>query len=176
MVAIISSHPVAYFFFEPLGTPSPVPWDFSLYAGSMIKGVGDVVRTSPMPLDHCGARVASQQSPTLHNGAYSLTMTCISGKSQRATISAAYDETLRRDFGSPGTFVDDGSTHRHKIAVAYLSLVTGRSFWACTVAADRWCSHWYRVPMSGTDGRKISAKKACVRVLSGGQIHGRCPA
>ena len=103
MPAVISSHPVAYIFFEPLGTPSPVPWDFSLYARSMIKGVGDAVRTSPMPLGRRGARVASQQSSILHNGAYSLTMTRISSKSQRATISAAYDETPRRDFGSPGT-------------------------------------------------------------------------
>ena len=36
-----------------------------------------------MPLDRCGARVASRQSPILRNGTSSLTMMCISGKSQK---------------------------------------------------------------------------------------------
>ena len=35
-----------------------------------------------MPLDHCSARVASRQSLILHNGTSSLTMICISSKSQ----------------------------------------------------------------------------------------------
>ena len=40
-----------------------------------------------MPLDRRGARVASQQSSILHNGAYSLTMTCISGKNRGSVLA-----------------------------------------------------------------------------------------
>src|SRR4030042_4969109 len=48
----------------------------------MERGEGDAIRTSPMPLDHCSARVPSRQSLILHNGTSSLTMICISSKSQ----------------------------------------------------------------------------------------------
>ena len=39
-----------------------------------------------MPLDRCGAQVASRQSPILHNGAFSLPMLGAQGKSKEATI------------------------------------------------------------------------------------------
>ena len=41
---IMLSNPVAWFCLELLGTPSPDPWDFPLWARGMAKGQGDVFR------------------------------------------------------------------------------------------------------------------------------------
>jgi hypothetical protein len=64
-----------------------------------------------MPLDRCGAQVASRQSLILRNGNFSIAMISISNKSKNRTNRNGYDEKPRRGFGNPGTFEADGSTH-----------------------------------------------------------------
>ena len=74
--------------------------------------------TSPMLLDHCDARVASQQSSILRKGVYSLPMKCPLDKSKKKTIQIGCGEKTRRDFGSPGIYGAGGSMLGHRTEAA----------------------------------------------------------